>query len=773
MQTSTPSQTVTLNLEGMTCAACAAAIQRSLLRSAGVQDCVVNFGLEQTTVTFDPHTTSVETLQRVVDKAGYKALAVEQGSWASLAETRSQARDQDLRLRVGVGLGISSILVLGSLPMMLGLHLPWMPTFLHNAWWQLLLATPVQFWCGASFYQGAWKALQAARSDMNTLVVLGTTAAYGYSLVLTLQTLANPSGGMLAVYYESSAVIISLVLLGRWLERRARSHTADAIRELMGLRSPTATVIRQGREQEIPLEAVKVGDQLRVKPGEKVPVDGQIIEGHSTLDESMLTGESEPVQKGVGDEVIGATLNKTGSFVLQATRVGRETVLAQIIELVQRALTQKAPLQDLADRVTAVFVPIVLAITLVTFGAWWGITGTLSSALVHCVSVLVIACPCALGLATPTSIIVATGRGAQQGILIRSGESLEQLHRLQTLVFDKTGTLTEGQPAVDQFLPVTGSARELNLLYSIASVEQRSEHPIAEAIVSYAKTQVEDDTFLPVENFMAIPGCGVQGTVAKHQLHIGTSQWLEELGIETQVETFTGVSLPEQQAQAERQQKTVVWVAVAGQVVALLTIADRLKPEAKTVVQSLQRRGLSLVLLSGDNRTTAHAIAQEVGINTVFAPVRPQQKAEVIAHLQTGAAQSSPTPQSKAIVGMVGDGINDAPALAVADVGIALGTGTDVAMAASDITLLSGNLQGITTAIDLSRATVQNIQQNLFFAFIYNCLGIPIAAGVFDSILGWTLSPMLAGAAMALSSVSVVTNALRLSGAVKPAGAGG
>ncbi|MEM1311343.1 MAG: copper-translocating P-type ATPase, partial [Cyanobacteria bacterium P01_H01_bin.153] len=551
-----------------------------------------------------------------------------------------------------------------------------------------------------------------------------------------------------AVYYEAAVVIITLLLLGRWLEQRAKKQTFEAIRHLMGLQAKMARVLRQGHPVDIPIQSVVVGDIVVVRPGEKIPVDGEVTQGQSSVDESMVTGEPMPVAKVPGDAVVGATLNKTGSFQFRAARVGKETLLAQIIQLVQAAQSSKAPIQNLADRVTCWFVPAVVAIALVTFMAWLVSTGNLTLALIATVSVLIIACPCALGLATPTSILVGTGKGAENGVLIRGGDSLQQAHRVTTLVLDKTGTLTAGTPTVTDFVAVGGTAHqnELKLLRLMAAVEQNSEHPLAEAILEYAHRQeITIEKRLPVSDFAAIPGLGVQGRVSERLVQIGTARWMQELGVNPG-------RLAAREAALASQAKTTALIAVDGEIAGLLAIADVLKPNARGAVERLRKMGLEIVMLTGDNRHVAESLAQQVGIRRVLAEVRPHQKAEQIMALQ----------QTGKIVAMVGDGINDAPALAQADVGIAIGTGTDVAIAASDITLISGDLMGIVMAIQLSRATLYNIRQNLFFAFIYNAIGIPIAAGVLYPVTGWLLNPILAGAAMAFSSVSVVTNALRL-----------
>ncbi len=660
-------------------------------------------------------------------------------------------------MRVMVGGLVSVLLMTGMVAMVSPWHLPSILMTLHHPWVQLVLATPVMVWCGQPFFGGAWQSLRRRRADMNTLVALGTGAAYLYSLFATLFPQALVAQGLeAAVYYEAAVMIITLILLGRFLEQRARQHTSEAIHRLMGLQAKTARVIKDGVEQAVPLEAVQVGDEIRVRPGEKIPVDGWVTAGQSTVDEAMVTGEPMPVLKQPGDEVIGATLNTTGSFQFRAARVGADTVLAQIVQLVQAAQGSKAPIQKLADQVTAWFVPGVLAIALLTFMVWFAVTGNPVRALLTTVGVLIIACPCALGLATPTSIMVGTGKGADHGILIKGADSLELAHKIQTVVLDKTGTLTQGKPVVTDFVTTVGAgAAELDLLKTIAAIEHQSEHPLAMALVQYAQRQEINLDQLPrVDEFEAIAGQGVQGRVAGQWVSIGTPAWLTAQGRSMQPwgDGPKGPVCDHRAATWAHQAKTVVGVALDEQVVALMAIADTLKPTSAAVVKSLQRLGLEVVMLTGDNPETAAAIAESVGIRRYVAQVRPDQKAAQIQALQAEGK----------VVAMVGDGINDAPALAQADVGMAIGTGTDVAIAASDITLISGDLQGIVTAIQLSRATMANIRQNLFFAFIYNVAGIPIAAGVFYPLLGWLLNPIVAGAAMAFSSVSVVTNALRL-----------
>jgi len=741
-----------LQITGMSCAACANAVEKAMRRVEGVTTCAVNFGMEQATVEYDPQQTSLKTIQQAVEKAGYGAQpAAEFGEPTAAVpdEAADQARTALLR-KVMFGGVVSAIIVFGSIPAMTGLHIGWIPGWLHHPWVQFVLSTPVLIWCGQEFFIGAWKALQRGTSDMNTLVALGTGTAYVYSVVVTIapQWLAE-QGIPPAVYYEAAVVIITLILLGRWLEHRAKDQTSEAIRQLMGLQAKTARVIRDGQPQDIPLQSVVVGDIVLVRPGEKIPVDGEVIEGQSTVDESMVTGEPMPVTKRAGDEVVGATINKTGSFKFNASRVGKDTVLAQIVKLVQEAQASKAPIQKLADRITAWFVPVVIAIAVLAFIVWFAVTGNLTRALIPLVSVLIISCPCALGLATPTSIMVGTGKGAEHGILVKGADSLELAHRISTIVLDKTGTLTAGKPTVTDFASVAGTANqnELKLLRLVAAVEQSSEHPLAAAIVDYAVRQEIDIQDLPdVRNFEAVTGRGVQGWVSDRWVQVGTRRWMQDLAIDTQ-------PFAERQAALASQAKTTALIAVDGRIEGLMAIADSLKPGSQQAVQRLQKLGLEVVMLTGDNQQTANALAQELGIQRVIAEVRPDQKSDQVKALQE---------KRRAIVAMVGDGINDAPALAQADVGMAIGTGTDVAIAASDITLISGDLHGIVTAIQLSRATMRNIRQNLFFAFIYNVIGIPIAAGVLYPLTGWLLSPIIAGGAMAFSSVSVVTNALRL-----------
>jgi P-type Cu+ transporter len=739
---------ITLKLRGMSCAGCASSIEQAIKSVPGVIECNVNFGMEQASIQYDSHQTSLATIQQAVDAAGYQALplpemAVEEDD---TEQANRKSESQILQRKLYIAGIISLILLTGSIPAMTGLHLPFFPAWLHNFWLQLVLTSPVQFWCGKSFYTGAWKALKRRIATMDTLIALGTSAAYFYSVFVTVfPSFFIVNGLMPSVYYEVSSSVIALILLGKTLENRAKGETSEAIRKLMGLQAKTARIVRNGQELEVPLAQVEIGDVVQVRPGEQIPVDGEVIEGYSTIDEAMVTGESLPVKKQIGDEVIGATINRTGSFKFRATRIGKDTFLAQIVKMVQDAQGSKAPIQKLADEVTGWFVPAVIAVALATFIVWFTVTGNLTLATITMVEVLIIACPCALGLATPTAVMVGTGKGAENGILFKGADSLELAHKIQVIVLDKTGTLTEGQPTVTDFMTVKGTAdgNELQLLQLAGSLEEKSEHPLGEAVVRYARSQ--EVSLTDVLDFEAVAGSGVRGVVEGKSIALGTLRWMQELGCDTEY--------LELRARAwESESKTVIWMAVDGKIEAIMGIADALKPSSRVAVKALQKLGLEVAMLTGDNRATAESIALSAGIDRIFAEIRPDQKAAQIQALQA---------QGK-IVAMVGDGINDAPALAIADVGIAIGTGTDIAIAASDITLISGDLQGIVTAIQLSRATMRNIRENLFFAFIYNIAGIPIAAGILYPIFGWLLNPIVAGGAMAFSSLSVVTNALRL-----------
>jgi Cu+-exporting ATPase len=670
---------------------------------------------------------------------------------------RELARERtQLRRKVRVAALLTALVMLSSLPHMLGGgHHSFLPPWFTSPWTQLLLTTPVLFWCGRDFFTGAISAFRQHSADMNTLVAAGTGIAWLTSLITTLFPQVLIAEGLPAdVYFESAAVILTLVLLGRLLEARARGQTSEAIRRLLQLQPPTARVLREGQPVEIPVSLVVVGDLVQVRPGEKVPTDGVVSEGSSWVEESMLTGEPTPIAKASGDSVIGASMNRSGSFSFRVSRVGPDTVLAQIVDLVRQAQSSRTRVQRLADQVVGWFVPVVIALAITAFVVWFLISGNAVLAMLFLVSVLVIACPCALGLATPTSIMVASGKGAENGLIFRSAEALETAGKLRTIVLDKTGTLTRGQPEVTDFERLPGGDLPADTLLALtAALESRSEHPLAEAITTYARSQLTSvhsqliDRELPaVEGFESVAGRGVQGSIGGQQVRVGTPRWFEELGINT----ATLTPLVERLEVAAR---SVAVVVVDGQMEGCFGVADPLKPTSAAAVAALRRLGLEVVMLSGDARRTAEVVAAQVGIQRVIAEVRPADKASVIRKLQE---------QGEGPVAMVGDGINDAPALAQADVGIAMGTGTDVAIAASDITLISGNLAGVPAAIELSRAAMANIRQNLVFAFAYNVAGIPIAAGLLFPLTGWLLSPMIAGAAMAFSSVSVVSNALRL-----------
>ena len=752
---------VSFPVEGMTCASCVNRITRFLNKVEGVEQANVNLASESATVRFDAGQVSVADLVAAVDAAGYVA-RVEQAASADheidvaeAAEART-GRDEatarhvaQLRRRLLVA-GMLTIPLLGGLARMT--IAPWLPAFLSNPLFQLALATPVQLWAGWPFYTGAIKALRHKATDMNTLIAVGTTAAYGYSVATILAPSFFMDAGLgmgevgLPLYFDTSAAIITLILLGRFLEARARSHTSDAIRRLISLAPRTARVLRDGVELDVAIADVRVGDLVRVRPGETVAVDGVVIEGASGVDESMITGESLPVAKRAEDLVVGGTLNTTGTLTFRATRIGADTVLAKIIRLVSEAQGSRAPIQRLADVVTGYFVPAVLLLAGLTFLVWfaWGPAPAFNLALLNTVAVLIIACPCALGLATPTSIMVGTGKGAENGILFRNAEALERLGSVRAVVLDKTGTLTEGKPRVTDIVRAADAPGEEDLLALVAAAERGSEHPLADAIVREAveTRALEVPTAI---DFLAASGGGVAATVSGRRVLVGRPGYLEAEGIDVAALVAAADALA-------ADGKTPVFAAIDGRAAAVIAIADTLKAGSATAVAELHRLGIAVAMLTGDNRRTAEAIARSVGIDRVVADVRPDGKAAAVKGLQAEGT----------VVAMVGDGVNDAPALASADVGVAMGTGTDVAMESAGVTLMSGDLRGLVTAIALSRATMRNIRQNLFWAFAYNVVLIPIAMGVLYPFTGMLLDPIFAAAAMALSSVTVVSNALRL-----------
>lgn len=768
---------ITLPVEGMTCAACQAAVQKALRRQPGVIDASVNLMMKSAAVTYDPARVQPEALVEAIRETGYEAElpGPEQTAFAE-QEARDRSQEQEfrgLRRKALASGGAGVVAMILSMPLMaagghtgmtadsfmhwvmdsltpaLRTGVPWLyeipSAFL--SWSLLAMTVAVMSWAGRHFYVRAWAGLRHRSADMNTLVAVGTGAAFLSSVVATAAPGFFISRGLAPdVYYEAVVIIIAFVLAGNTLEARAKSRTSAALRSLVALQPQTARVLRGDLESDVPVEQVTGGDVVIVRPGERLPVDGEVLSGASAVDESMLTGESMPVEKQPGDRVIGGTINRTGAFRYRATNVGSDSVLAQIVRLMRDAQSSRAPIQKLADRISGIFVPVVIGLALVTFVVWFAAADTAPAvrAFAAAVAVLIIACPCAMGLAVPTAVMVATGRGASLGILIKGGEALQRAGDVTTVVLDKTGTVTEGRPAVTEILPAPGAPRNAHeLLRLVASLEASSEHPLADALVRRAR-----ELGLPlgsVEGFQSITGLGAVGVVEGAFVAVGNGKLMGEYA----------AKVAPLQSEAERlagEGKTPVYVAIDGALAGLLAVADPIKPEAREAIARLKRMGLDIVLLTGDNRRTAEAVGREAGIDRVVAEVLPDGKVAEVQRLQ----------KQGAVVAMVGDGINDAPALAQADVGIAVGTGTDIAIEASDVTLMRGDPRGVATAIALSRRTMRTMKENLFWAFVYNVIGIPVAAGVLYPVFGVLLSPILASAAMALSSVSVVANSLRL-----------
>ena len=768
---------LTIPVEGMSCASCVAKVENALKGIPGIIDATANLALATATIELVAGTVTRQEMIRQIETAGYVVPHATESSEEHHHVDHKAHKDEarQLLLRTTVCATISAVVLLGSFRHVL----VFVPEVLGNPYFLWALASVVQFWGGLPFYKGAFKSAVHLTSDMNTLIAVGSSAAYLYSasVILFPDFFSRAEATMPALYFDTSSVIITLILLGRLLETLARGRTSDAMRALMSLQPPTARVVRNSSEEEIPIEHVVVGDVIIVRPGDRIPTDGVVIEGRSSVDESMISGEPIPVTKEPGDQVIGGTINKTGSLRFRATQVGKDTVLAQIVQLVQHAQSTKPPVQRLADAIAARFVPAVIAIAVVTFLLWYflGPDPAFTYALLNFIAVLIVACPCALGLATPTAIIVGMGKGAENGILIRSGEALETAHKVDTIVLDKTGTITRGEPTVTDVIFVTGFDED-ELIRMAASAEKGSEHPLGEAIVRFA--EIRGIGIATPSSFEAVPGHGVRAEIDGHTVVVGSRKLMGEIegghsdrsknnisttGLKNQEpdtssaisSTIKGVSseqLPDIADRLAQVGKTPVYVSIDGTLAGVIAIADTPKPESRQAVMELKRLGLEVVMVTGDDKHTAQAIADEVGIEKIMAEVLPQQKADVIKRFQDEGRS----------VAMVGDGINDAPALAQGDIGIAIGAGTDVAIEAADITLVSGDLRAVATAIRLSRATMRTIRQNLFWAFFYNVVLIPVAAGALYPVFGILLNPMWAAAAMAFSSVSVVSNSLRL-----------
>jgi Cu+-exporting ATPase len=739
------SQKSVLAISGMTCASCVNRVQKALSKVSGVIEATVNFATEKATVEYIADQVTTGDLGRAIAAIGYTVVEMDESRDVDSEKAARETEFKKLKRKFLIGIIMVVPLFLLVHWDKLGLSGLFALSRQANFILQLILQTPVQFWVGIQFYKGAFAAARHRTSDMNTLIAVGTSAAYLYSVLATFfPELFAAEGLAPKVYFDTAGAIIVLILLGRLLEARAKGQTSEAIKKLIGLQAKTATVLVNGEQHDIPVDEVLIGDIVVVKPGEKIPVDGVVIDGHSAVDESMVTGESIPVEKTVGQEVVGATLNKTGAFKFKATKVGKDTMLAQIIKMVEEAQGSKPPIARLVDVIASYFVPAVILAAIVTFTIWFflGPVPALTYAVLNFVAVMIIACPCALGLATPTSIMVGTGKGAEHGVLIRGGEALETAHKLSAIVLDKTGTITRGEPVVTDILAAEGYQKE-EILYLAASAEKGSEHPLGEAIVTQA--QDRDISLVDPTAFNAIPGHGIEATIDGKKLLLGNTRLMNDNHIDLE-------NMAQKSDDLSSEGKTPMWVAVNGIIAGIIAVADTLKENSQTAVTALHHLGLQVIMITGDNKQTADAIAKQTGVDRILADVLPEGKAREVKKLQ----------EEGQIVAMVGDGINDAPALAQADVGIAIGTGTDVAMESSDITLISGDLTGVVTAIALSKATIRNIKQNLFWAFAYNTILIPVAAGVLFPFFGILLNPIFAAAAMGLSSVTVVTNALRL-----------
>lgn len=725
----------------MHCASCVSVIERELKKTKGILSANVNIATEEAFVEYDPKIINDSIICSTVSNVGYKASVSEEEKSEELEKIQKEKEIKNLKRKAFVSLFLGGLILWGSFPLIMNFS----PLFLRNHMVQFLLATPVQLWAGLMFYRATIPALKHRTANMDTLVVVGTSVAYIYSVIITFfPQLMLKMGAELMPYFDVSSIVIGLILLGRFFEARAKGQTSEAIKKLIGLAAKTARIVINGKEKDVPIDSVKIGDIIRVRPGEKIPVDGTILDGESSVDESMVTGESIPSDKFKGDTVIGSTINKSGTFLYKAEKVGQETMLAQIVKLVQSAQGSKAPVQRLADTISSYFVPVVIILAIITFVIWFdfGPSPALPFALLNMVAVLIIACPCAMGLATPTAVMVGTGKGAESGILIKDAESLEIAHKINTVVFDKTGTLTNGKPEVTDIILLNKDTKD-EVLSLAASLEKGSEHSLADAILEEAKK--ENTKLRPVDKFKAISGYGIEGKIDKSFVYLGNRKLMQKEKIDIKKAEDRLLSL-------EEEGKTSMLLAKDGEIIGIIAVADSIKESAEAGIKALFDMGIEVVMLTGDNRRTANAIAKKIGIKNVLADVLPEDKKTEIEKLQ----------EEGKIVAMVGDGINDAPALALANVGIAMGSGTDIAMESADITLVNKDLRSVAKSVRLSKRTMKTIIMNLFWAFGYNVILIPVAMGILYPFFNILLNPIFASAAMALSSVSVVANSLRL-----------